>query len=115
MRRFVMSLLLTSAIAGAAEDRFDRIAKNVVEYMNAVDADSLYRMYDPAMKNALPVAKTKEVMQGLQAQFGNIRKIESSQRPSPMTGRFRLQLERGVLDMEVTLNADDTLSGLFLR
>jgi len=83
--------------------------------VNALNADALYSLYDAAMKNAFPADRTREFMQGLQAQFGNVRKIESIERPVATTRRFRLQFEPGPLIMEITVNADDTIAGLSFR
>lgn len=108
--RIATTLLLKLSLAGAADDRFDRIANKVIESVNALNADALYSLYDAAMKNAFPADRTREFMQGLQAQFGNTRKIESSERPVATTRRFRLQFERGPLIMEITVNANDTIA-----
>jgi murein DD-endopeptidase MepM/ murein hydrolase activator NlpD len=114
MKPFFVALL-TLAMAGAAEDRFDRIAGNIISYVNDVDAEGLYKMYNQQMRDALPAEKTKEFIQMLQGQFGKILKIESSERPMPEAALYRIKMERGVLNLQFALEADDRLAGLFFR
>jgi murein DD-endopeptidase MepM/ murein hydrolase activator NlpD len=115
MRTVCLAVVLSLVVCGGTEERFDKAAAKIIDLVNALDADGLFKMYNGQMQDALPARKTKSFLTGLQGQFGNIEKIESRKQFGDMAAQYRIKMQRGVLNLEFALDAQDKIAGLFFK
>ncbi len=96
------------------QDRLGRVAEAVTRAINQGDAQAVEQLFAPAMREAVPPDKLAQVIGGLKGQHGQIVAVERL-RGSGLTAVFGLRLERGRLEMEITLDSKDQIIGLFFR
>lgn len=110
------AVLMASALAAATDDqtaRYQRVADRLVKAYNAQDAAAFRADFNKVMADFLTPDKTRQLFTGLQAQFGAIKGLGE-----PLIGAqndcvFPVQLERGALDMRITLDGSNQIAGLF--
>ncbi|MSU58964.1 MAG: DUF3887 domain-containing protein [Pedosphaera sp.] len=91
-----------------------KVAKRLVELINAADHDGIQKLFSPEMSATLPLDKSTAFFQGLAAQLG---KIDSLGEPRPGGGAvtFPAKFEHGELDLQLALNGRDEIAGLYFK
>lgn len=118
----VMALLLTSAVMGTgcaqsqsrAKPPFAAVAKKLVAAINADDAKAVEKLFSPAMRRFMPADRAAQFFRTTVVQKGKIEKIGRPE-VDDGTAYFRLNAPRGALDLQLTLDDDNLVSGLWLR
>jgi len=101
--------------ASAPSADADTLAPRIVAMINDEDADGLFALFGPAMKEALPVPRVLAFMRSLIASKGKIASV------TPVTpghhdrnGSYRAHAKEGDWDMAVALDAQGLLAGFKL-
>jgi hypothetical protein len=106
-----------SAATPAAVDSV-AVAKDVVDALAAGDTAKVVGKFDAQMAAALPAAQLSQVWSGVQAQYGPY-KSQAGTRTEKVQGVDAVfvtcQFERGKVDVQVTVDKEGKVSGLFIR
>jgi murein DD-endopeptidase MepM/ murein hydrolase activator NlpD len=108
----VLALIVVLAVTALAQDQVDGVEQKIIQAMNNGDSASLVSLFNPAMRDAVPEPKIKEILAHFQQQFGKIVKTESSTRPAPGSAVYRIRFERGLADLNLVLDGGGQIAGL---
>ncbi len=106
--------LRSECALGQAPDRYTRVANRLMELINARDYSGVQGMFSEEMSAALPLDKSTAFFKGLTQQFGELRKLDPPRTPPP-TVVFTAHCERGLLDLQLSLNDRDQIAGLYFK
>ncbi len=102
------------AIADEPAERFERVARGLVEAINGGDYPRIQQSFNQGMRDALPPEKAEPFFRNLIADFGKIEKLAPGRFVPPSQVIFPTCFERAVLDMTITLDNEDKIAGLLL-
>lgn len=102
---FVLIMLLNTVCVFAQADYPAAVAK-FQRYYNQKQADSLFNMYGPNMKAALPLDKTTEMINQLNSQAGELKSV------TPLRNGYKAVFNKVTLKLSMHLNNDNQLEGL---
>src|SRR5258705_4095039 len=106
----VFACLLQNIVAQDTKS-YTKIANQLIELINASDYDGVEKLFNPQMSQALPLQKATQFFAGMSAQFGKIQKLDEPKRRAGWTV-FPAHFERGLMDMSLALDSDDTIAGV---
>ena len=112
---FVAAFFFTGAASGQVTNRYTKVAKQLVELINAGDYAGIQTNFNPQMAAALPPAKSSAFFAGLTRQFGKIEKLGE---PQSMGGTmvYPAKFEKGMLEMQLVLEARrELIAGLMFK
>jgi hypothetical protein len=92
-------------------ESYARVAKHLIELINAGDYSGVENLFNKEMSEALPLDKTKAFFAGLARQAGKIQEVDDA-KPGADGTVFRARCERGTLDMTLTLDDQKKIAGL---
>src|SRR6266581_3947243 len=101
----------TEAASGQETNRYTRVAKQLVELINAGDYAGIQTNFNKQMDTALPLDKSSEFFNGLKQQAGKIQKLGKPQ----LVGEamvFPTEFEKDTLDMQIALDGHGLIAGL---
>src|SRR5262245_16946783 len=96
--------------SGQGTDRATKVANQLVELINAGDYSGIQKHFNKEMDAALPLDKSSAFFKGLTQQMGKIQKLGE---PQPGGGAvvFPTKFEKGMLDMQITLDNRGLIAG----
>jgi hypothetical protein len=110
-----LTLMSSSALMRADEaERYTKVANRLVEFMNSANYSRIEGLYNKEMADALPLDKTTTFFKGIHAQFGKLDKLDPP-RPAPAAMLFVAHFERGMLDLQLSLDSSDKIAGVYLK
>lgn len=81
--------------------------------MNTGDAEAVVALFDPRMREALPVEKTRGFVDGLQKARGKLlRATREGDTASTTRGVYRVEAERGFWALDLHIDAQGRIAGL---
>ena len=104
-----------SAMAAAPMDRFKIVARRLVEAINAQDYPATRRDFAEGMLDALSLEQAEVFFGKLVAECGQIVRLGESRRTPPNQAVFPAYFERGVMDIQIVLDSQDKVMGLWVR
>ena len=107
-------LMQTVQAPGQAPERYVKAANRLTELLNAGDYSGIEEMFSPEMSAALPLDKSTAFFKGLTQQFGKLQMLEPPRTPPPAV-IFTAHFERGLLDLQLSLNNREQIAGLYLK
>ncbi len=94
---------------------FDAVTSRFQEAYNAGDYRAIFDMFDGGMQQQLSLEKLSSVLgQQVRPGLGSIREMELKQVSGP-SHVYKTTFDRGVLDISISLNGEDLISGLYLK
>ena len=108
----LLAVLSASWGAETPKNRFDVIINRVVTAYNERDYEGVRRDFARVMLDALPVAEAQSLLADMYNQFGKVTGTGSSRPLSADAAVAVLHFERGVLDIKVTLDEQNRVTGL---
>lgn len=106
----------TGASEPPAGELLERAAKAVVAAIDSeTKAESLFALFDADMRKAVPLPQLRGVLGDVRTGLGRVLARVEASRPEPGATVYRLDLERGKLDMTVAVGSDGKIRGLLLR
>jgi len=111
---FATALFSTDAALGQGTDRTTKVANQLVELINAGDYSGIQKHFNKEMDAALPLDKSSAFFKGLTQQMGKIQKLGE---PQPGGGAvvFPAKFDKGMLDMQITLDNRGLIAGLLFK
>ena len=89
----------------------DRVEAKVLERLNAKDAAGLFALYGDAMRAAVPLDKTEELVQSGATQWGKLADATSPRRHAT----YSITTEHGPFQLELTIDEHGAIAGMFLH
>jgi len=104
----------TEAASGQETNRYTRVAKQLVELINAGDYAGIQTNFNKQMDAALPLDKSSAFFNRLTQQAGKIQKLGE---PRPVGGWmvFPAKCEKSTLDMQIALDGRGLIAGLLFK
>jgi pimeloyl-ACP methyl ester carboxylesterase len=117
MKKFTFFILIifftVKTLAQAAPSGYATAMTRFTQFYNQGKADSIFSMFSPEMKTALPLDKFKPTTQQLKSQYGNLVKTEFV-RYGESLAVYKATFENSVFLLNISLNAQNKLTGLLL-
>jgi len=117
-----LAIILAALLAGPPETapaepvrRYEKVARAIVEAINAGDYEALGSHFDETMAKISPPAKSKASFEDLKRRLGRIEKIGSGKLGLDGAAVFALRFQRGLLDMKIFLDARGKVAGLLFQ
>lgn len=82
---------------------------------NAGKYDEIFNNFSIEMKQALPLESTKEFLTSLKSQVGKIENKEFITYEQKTYANYKTQFERAVLSVNISLNENNQINGLFVK
>lgn len=107
--------MTNATIWAQTEKATDKIIMNNFErYYNASQYDSIFNLFAPVMKQALPIEQASDFFNALKLQSGNITKREFI-RYNGTSGLYKSSFERALLALNVSTDENQKINGLFVK
>src|ERR1700744_4429890 len=111
---FIAILLLTiRATAQAEPANYTAAITRFTHYYNHDEPDSIFTMFSPEMKEALPLDKFKPTTLQLKSQYGNLIKTEFVKLNQSLAV-YKATFQNSTFLLNLALNAQNKLTGLLL-
>ena len=108
-------LLIFNVLGQQAErEPHKTIAGQFEKHYNSGDYEAIFGAFGAAMRDALPLEKTKEFFSGVKNQYGNIVERELT-RYVDTAALYKTRCERGTFTLSLTASADGKIIGLYIR
>jgi hypothetical protein len=91
-----------------------KVAQKLMDRMNAADYPGIEALFNAEMAKQLPLDKTKSFFEGVAQQVGKLQKLDEGQRLASAV-IFPAHFERGVLDLQIALDSEGKIAGLFFK
>ncbi len=95
-------------------EMYTKVANRLVELMNAKDYSAIQGMFSKEMNAALPLNKSAAFFKDLDQKLGKIQKLDPARTPPPAV-TFTTHFDRAVLDLQLSLNSDEQIAGLYFK
>jgi len=95
-------------------DRNIKVAKRLVNLVNAADYFGVESLFNNEMSQALPLEKATEFLKGFSDQAGKIQRLDEPE-PSSEGMVFPAHCERGLMDMTLALSEQNKIAGLLFK
>lgn len=118
VRAAAAALALMTAPAAAESEPASphlRAATRLFALARAGDFRGMDALFDGPMGKALPVEERKELFDGLRAEHGALKALDAPRRVHPQFALVAARFERGVLDLKVSLDGSNRISGLYFQ
>ena len=118
-KNILFALLLTLFVV-SVDGQVEKISyKNVSEKFkinyNQGKFDSIFMMFADVIKNALPLDKTKELLNGLKDQYGNILQMDFIKYENQVYASYKTKFDRNLIALNIALDNDSKINGLFFK
>ena len=117
--RYITSLLLFSFCSVVVCGQTERSASKTIAaqfeiFYNNDQPDSIFSLFSPEMKTALPLNQTTEFLSGLKLQAGKITKREFV-RYQQTYASYKTHFERALYAVNISVNKNLKIDGLFVK
>lgn len=113
-----LALVLLSMVCGTAQsqdmEKYVQTADRLMNLMNSNDYSGIEKMFSTEMATALPLEKSSAFFQNLRQQLGSLSKLDPP-RSAPPAVVFTAHFDRGVLDLQLSLNQNKEITGLYFK
>jgi hypothetical protein len=116
--RYTLHILLSlfSFGAFAQEKQANKIAvEKFIAYYNASSYDSIYAMFSPEMKGALPEEKTNEFLSSVKQNYGSITQKTFTKNTSEGFATYKTIFTQAVLALNIATDGAGEISGFSIR
>lgn len=109
---FVSSLALYTQSETA---EYKEISSKFVDLYNTDNYKGVYELFSAQMQSYLPLDKTKEFISGMKAQSGTITEVKFERYENATYASYKATFEEGIFSLNIALDNDSKISGLFLK
>jgi len=112
---FLIVLVLFTAKVNAQEPaNYKLVLNNFVKFYNADEPDSIFRMFSPELKAALPLDKFTATTNQLKQQLGSIN-TTGFVSINQLNAVYKVNFKNAAWLLNVALNSNNQLTGIFLK
>jgi murein DD-endopeptidase MepM/ murein hydrolase activator NlpD len=101
------------AAAPATADRFTKVAKKLIDAINGDDMPAFETMLDAEMQQEMPREKAAPFFRSIITDTGKLKEA-GAPRVTGNTAIVKVTAERGALDLKITLDDSDKITGLYI-
>ncbi len=116
MRNLIISIVLlltvNTALAQKESENQKKVAKAFTENFNSDNAEAIFAMFNPQMKQAVPQDALNNFLSGLKAQAGKIQSREFIKFSNGTVAFYKTTFERGVFGLNLSIDGDHKINGL---
>jgi esterase/lipase len=116
MKKVIFVLLVVSITIFPIE--YQLVAQSYFEGLISKNFEKCYELSSDILKKHLPVAKLKEILEGIEQTYGpfsNIIKITSIEKSPYMIYIYTAKFQKGSLNISITINNEGKIDGLFFN
>ncbi|CAN5787816.1 hypothetical protein BH11BAC3_BH11BAC3_41250 [soil metagenome] len=110
----IFSLLVSSIFGQTEKATYKEIAAKFEANYNRENYDSIFLMFAPEMKTALPIDKTTEFLTGLKSQAGQINKRQFIMYQATYAS-YKTTFERALFSLNISIDKNSMINGLFVK
>lgn len=118
MKKTITTILLclsfTFAFSQTESANYKQVISKFQIYYNAVQPDSIYKMLSPVTQTTLTLAKTTDFLSRLKSSYGNITNTTFTSYQSAFAV-YKTDFEKGVLILQVSVDENRQITGLFAK
>ncbi len=116
-RMFILFTLLCSAVLfGQGEKESDRtVVEQFKTDYNQEKYASVFELFSPEIKQALPLNKTRAFLGGLKEEAGKLLEYRFLRYEQVTVAVYKADFERGTFTLNIALNADGEINVLFIK
>ena len=111
---FILLILPLSFFAQTENQALKKVASTFEELYNKSQFQEIFELFSSEMKAALPLENTLDFFKGLEGQVGKINDREFIKYQQSY-GSYKTTFERGVLALNLSINDDNLINGLFIK
>lgn len=123
LTKFMKNILLTVTITflsactfGQPEKTDSKAVSDAFEKLyNTGNFETIFSMFGSDMQDALPLAKTKAFLTGLQSQAGKITKRQFVKYENGTYASYKTNFERALFTVNISVDRDSKINGLFIK
>jgi uncharacterized protein len=104
-------LLICQGMICGAQKNYPALAEKFLLFYNQENADSIFNMYAPVLKEQLPVEKNRTVMEGLHIQFGELKSLDPIKQGTGYA-RYKARFKDQSLILVLAFDQDDLVEGI---
>lgn len=104
----------THLFAQTQPANYTATVKKFEQLYNDNKPDSIFSMFSPELKTALPLESFKSSTVQLKSQLGNLKQVDFIKYEAPL-GSYKANFDKGVFLLNMALNAQNQFTGLFLK
>ena len=105
----------TAALAAQGAQRYEGIVDRLVEAINTRDYEATRQDFAQVMLDALSIEQAEAFFGGLVDELGRIVRLGPARLTPPNQAVFPTYFDRGVMDIQIVLDAQDKIIGLWVR
>lgn len=109
-----LTLFLSNVFSQSEKAAFKTVADKFELQYNAGNYDTIFAMFSPEMKNALPLDKTKDFLAGLRSQAGQITKRQFVKYVNGTYASYKTNFERAVFSVNISIDNNSKINGLLV-
>lgn len=113
----LLALFLTSFFSfGQSENEtYKKVSGEFEQFYNAGEYQKIFDLFSSQMQTALPIEKTTDFVNGLKSQAGKIEKMEFTKYENGTYGSYKTTFERALFAVNISLDSDAKINGLFVK
>jgi len=121
MRKIIAFLLLIQSLSLFAQTitpnqkRFVEVGKKVGEGFNAINYRKIISEFNAEMQKSLPFEVLQPFLDDIRRELGAITRMGVPQEVNADVAVLAVEFEHGILDLQLALDKDDKISGLYFR
>lgn len=112
---FLAILLPLFSFGQTEKETYKKVSAEFEELFNAEEYQNIFDLFSPQMKAALPIEKTTDFVKGLKSQVGKIEKMEFTSYENGTYASYKTKFERGLFAVNISLDNDAKINGLFVK
>src|SRR5690606_7545410 len=118
MKKIISPILITlfciHSNAQTETKAYKSVADSFEKHYNASDYEAIFNLFSTSMQEALPLEQTKQTLESLKAQFGNILEKEFS-RYDNSYAVYKTTFDNIIFGVSISIDSDSKINGLYFR
>lgn len=115
LKVFILIFLVQQVSAQTEQATYKTVAGNFESQYNSSHYDSIFALFSPEMKRALPLDKATDFLTSLQSQVGKITKRQFVRYENGTYASYKTNFERAVFAVNISLDSNSKINGLFVK
>ncbi|WP_323758090.1 peptidoglycan DD-metalloendopeptidase family protein [Roseivirga sp.] len=119
MKKLIASLIIlgfsTIAFAQGEKEVSKKTASEFKRLFNQSEYNSIFEMFSPEMKIALPSDQTLTFLQNVKSQAGALKSLEFVKYEQGMVALYKAQFDRKVLGLNLSTDQNSKINGMLLK
>ena len=96
-------------------ETYKKVSAEFEQYYNKAEYQKIFDLFASQMKVALPIEKTTDFVKGLHSQVGKIENMEFVRYENGTYASYKTKFERGLFSVNISLDANADINGLFIK